>query len=123
MHAAIDTGAPPGPLGCLQLSLPIPSILPNGICLPLPTLARLPSAVVEPCCDLGSVHRFLRHHRAPGVHKASLLVVILLMPGRCPVAPQRPWHAARNKHFTSWERSLSALLTAPMHAHSLCAGS
>jgi hypothetical protein len=26
MHAAIDTGAPPGPLGCLKLSLPIPSL-------------------------------------------------------------------------------------------------
>jgi hypothetical protein len=44
--------------------------------------------VVEPCCDLGSVHRFLRHHRAPGVHKVSLLLLLLLVPSRCPVARQ-----------------------------------
>lgn len=31
--------------------------------------ARPCHAVVEPACDLGSVHRFLRHRHVPGVHK------------------------------------------------------
>ena len=38
--------------------------------LPL-ALAFVSPAVVEPTCDVGSVHRFLRHRHVPGVHKAS----------------------------------------------------
>lgn len=43
----------------------------RGCLAKLPYLAaRCIPAVVDPACDLGSMHRFLRHRGARGVHKA-----------------------------------------------------
>ncbi|PRW45423.1 Carbohydrate-Binding Module Family 45 [Chlorella sorokiniana] len=77
-------------------------------------------AVVEPACDLGSVHRFLRHRHVPGVHKAvdlGLSGLVEAQLGRpldktlqCSAWGKRPLSAAQQQYAAADAACLLALL-------------
>lgn len=77
-------------------------------------------AVVEPTCDVGSVHRFLRHRHVPGVHKAVDLGLSGLVEAQlglpldkalqCSAWGERPLSAAQQQYAAADAACLLALL-------------